>query len=175
MLAAVLARANSAPPVPLRDEFYEIKQHILTRWGRLQRLVYQRIEDRCWGTPYESCGPHCCKCDGSGIYATKTIELEEWSYQDRVFHRPVRRLFGEEADQAVITIQGRISHRHFQLARVCAAALFLMFHPSMVSLIVHTQSGWDVFRKALRIASLIGPVPRSAVIPLPATTDTPPS
>lgn len=161
VLAAVLARANGAPPMHFREQFYEVKQHIVARWGSLRGLVYQRIEDRCWGEHGNLCDRYCGKCGGTGIYRALTVELEEWELEGRVFHRPLRRVLYTSQP---IAIHGRVHHRRIVGARDCAGALFLLFAPHLVDLHVLTPGGSEALRRAMRIAAAIGPVPRSSVI-----------
>lgn len=164
ILSAVLARANACPPANFRAEFYEIKQHILSLYGVHVGFDYQRIVHHCWGEYYGSCGDDCVKCGGTGIYQTVIVELERWRYRRRVFHRPVRRLFGDEAKTAPITIEGKIEHRRMEKARDCAAALFVIFAPHVISLATDNRQMAAAARRCFRIVAAIGPVPREHVI-----------
>lgn len=141
ILSAVLARANSCPPFAMRHHFYAVKEHILRLYGIQKGIVYQRIVHRCWGYPGESCSPNCDKCGGTGIWSTVTVALGEWRYGRHVFHRPLRRLYGAEADSVVIDIGFRIAKTARPGAKVCAAALFMLFRPSIINVSTNTAGG----------------------------------
>lgn len=172
ILSAVLARANACPPISFREQFYGIKQHILERWGVRCGTDYQRIVKRCWA--YD-CDEDCGRCGGTGVYETMTVELERWLFHHRVFHRPVKRLYGKEAQHAPITIEGKIEHRRIEGSRVCSAALFLLFAPHHLN--IETRGGAssvDFARRAIRIAASIGPVAKGDVMtPVEVGTEIP--
>lgn len=165
ILSAVLARANSCPPAHFENHFYAMKEHILRRYGAMERIVHQRIVHPCWGYPYESCSPNCDKCGGTGVWSSTTVALEEWRYGRHVFHRPIIRLYGTEADSVVIDIEGRIAKRVRPGARACCAALFMLYRPSLINMNTTTAGGAEMLRKAVRIACRIGAVSRAAVLP----------
>ncbi len=91
-LAVVLHHANSQPPSAAKQEFYELKQAILERYGWRDGDDWQHIFKPCWGHHYYGCGDDCEKCGGTGVYSRVYVHLERWRLGTRhVFHRPVKR------------------------------------------------------------------------------------
>lgn len=164
MLAAVLARANMAPPsVPwCKEAFYEIKDLILKRWGQKTRRVVQHIEDSCWGYSSIGCdGILCDKCDGTGVFRDRWFLLQEWDLKGRLFHNPITRL---QQYKGPIAVEGKKQARLLPGSNECLNALFLMFRPDCVIATVARgtiNSGDRVaaMARAIRIANSIGPIP----------------
>jgi hypothetical protein len=119
-LAWLLALANAgAGGIMYRRDFYALKDRLLRRYGRVVGEDVQRIVDECWGYDQEGCkGKGCRRCRGTGIWRDRLILLERWELGDRVFHRPVREIYGAHC----ATIVGRITHRDVH-ARTSAEAL----------------------------------------------------
>lgn len=93
-LCKALHVANAKPPQIIRDQFYDIKDKVLKRFGQAEGFDYQRIDKKCWdcdGGVSVWNDDYCSRCDGSGIYLTTYVKLERWRLGWRVFHRPVDR------------------------------------------------------------------------------------
>lgn len=164
-LSAVLARANSCPPMQFRAEFYEIKQHICETFGKLIGHDVQYIKKTCWGDYYEGCSDHCDRCGGTGIYSETWWKLERWKVGERVFHRPAQRLSRSEAVGYAVNIEGKISHKKTAKARDCAGALFLLFAPHRIAIpSIENQGACEHYRRAMRIACFVGPVTRKSLV-----------
>ena len=53
-LSAILARANACPPIHFRNQFFDVKKHVLDRFGTKTDVIHwQTIEKRCWGEWYQ--------------------------------------------------------------------------------------------------------------------------
>lgn len=131
-LAVVLHHANSQPPSAAKQEFYELKQAILERYGWQDGEDWQKIEHPCWGeSRYDPCHEDCGKCGGTGIYWRVFVRLERWRLGDRhVFHRPAER-FVALPGGASVTIVGKVSHKRKPLSQACADVLAMLFRPQL--------------------------------------------
>lgn len=130
-LAVVLHHANAQPPSSAKQEFYELKQAILERYGWRDGDDWQHIVKPCWGTRYEDCTQECDKCGGTGVYDRAFVHLERWRIGDsHVFHKPVKRYSILPAG-ASVTIEGIISHKRKPLSQACADVLTILFRPQM--------------------------------------------
>jgi sulfatase maturation enzyme AslB (radical SAM superfamily) len=158
ILAAVLARANSCPPMNFRQEFYAIKQHILKMFGRIVGEDIQRIERRCWNY---YCDDDCDRCGGTGIYSCSYYRLERWELSGRIFHRPAERILSKPVHW---NIDGKIEHKRWLNAKKCAAALFILFAPRFVNFQIG-EEGVNNFRASIRIVAAIGMIPESHLLP----------
>ena len=157
MLTSVLHRANACPPANYHEEFYAVKQLILETWGTRCHTIVQRIQKVCWGDWDYGCGDDCGRCGGTGIYETKYFELEEWVLCGRTFHRPIRRIYGYDG---TVGFEGRKTAKRTKGSIDCWRALAILFRGDFL---VRNDSLETClkFRKAVRIASAIGPVPKS--------------
>lgn len=113
LLAKMLKIANSNP-TPCSNEFYRVKDRILTKWGKPDGFDTQIIEKVCWGCngTGDYNGRTCYKCGGDGIYSIRTITLARYRLADQVFHRPTTagsNLEGKERN----VIYGKVKHDRY--------------------------------------------------------------
>lgn len=114
-LCWLLRLANAAPPHCHRDEFYQLKDRILRRHGRLVGHDWQEITRECYGCDgagqvYGSPGLvlRCVRCDGTGVYDRFWVKLERWELAGRVFHRPAGRTW--KRPEEPVSIVGYVRH-----------------------------------------------------------------
>lgn len=157
-LSAILARANACPPIHFRNQFFDVKKHVLDRFGTKTDVIHwQTIEKRCWGEWYQGgCHADCQKCGGTGWYLRKTVSLEVWKFGRFTFHRPLRSIpWSEwEAMNRNPDIVGVKQYRSIRYAKMCCGALFVLFCPWLMK--------WDLFadhrKDATKILRLVGTV-----------------
>jgi hypothetical protein len=125
VLASVLVCANSSPPTCHREEFYRMKDAILSKHGKLIGTDLQHIVKPCWGEWEErGCvGDGCRRCGGTGVYAEKWIILERWELGARIFHRPMEATMIRP--NGPVTIEGRLTHERWPGHQPTEAALWL--------------------------------------------------
>lgn len=115
LLCWLLWRANTHVSL-YRNEFYELKDRLLKKHGKLVGTDWQHIVHVCW-----SCGGTgvydylengedvtCYRCN-RGIYAEFWVELERWEWCGRVFYRPKRKCLSPPMAPCEI-IEGKIKH-----------------------------------------------------------------
>ncbi|MFA5029048.1 MAG: hypothetical protein WC713_14355 [Candidatus Methylomirabilota bacterium] len=114
VLTWLLVRANTKPPHSHREPFYQLKDRLLHRFGRLVGTEWQHIRKTCWSCDdgVRDDGDCCWKCGGTGIYQQTWVLLERWKFGDATFHRPVSRTPLDPHE--VVTIHGPITHPNYR-------------------------------------------------------------
>lgn len=131
VLGRLLHRANSSPEWP-KDDFYSMKERILSRFGTQRDYDLQEIPPKaCWtcdGTGWYAKGDRCRRCCGSGEYAsTVWVVLERWELGGYQFHKPTTRHYTKPAFMEP-TIRGYVEHRDYGTsAKVASLWLALIF------------------------------------------------
>lgn len=129
LLARLLHYANSRPPHD-RQAFYEVKERLLRKYGRLIGSEWQHVVNECWGSNWDyldsvPCGPNCRRCGGTGIHSQKWVSLERWQWGRFVFHRPAFTAWADPGE--AVRIEGRIGHTDYgRLAAESALWLYLL-------------------------------------------------
>ena len=127
LLGEVLHVANSRPPFVYKDEFYNLKDTLLCRFGKPDGFDIQHIVKECWecdgGYRSESVNNlgmvvsvkrKCMKCGGSGIYLQFWTRLSRYQIGRRVFHHPERRYYVDpEIPLQRPVIVGYVEHQKY--------------------------------------------------------------
>lgn len=134
-VGSLLYWANSNPGATCdKQGFYRLKQAICERYGRRDGTDIQQIRRECW-----DCGgtgrdwieeDYCSRCGGDGVYEWVYVELERWRVGQKVFHRPVGRVFDEHRKRNA-SISGLIKHKESPFSHVAAIALAKLFNTSL--------------------------------------------
>jgi hypothetical protein len=122
----LLHLANSGYP---SQRFYAIKKRLLHRHGTRVGGDVQEIVKECYGPrggeygDYQGCTRDArCKCRGTGVFSRRIFGLERWRWGRFTFHVPTDTL-----PAALITIRGRIAHRHYgRLSKEATLWLYLL-------------------------------------------------
>jgi hypothetical protein len=138
VLTWLLVRANAKPPHSHREPFYQLKDRLLHRFGRLIGTEWQHIRKTCWSCDdgVRDDGDSCWKCGGTGIYQQTWVLLQRWEIGGAIFHRPVRRTPLDP--HGVVTIHGYITHPEYR-ADTTEALLWL-------ALLFDRRLFWGVLR-----------------------------
>lgn len=108
LLAKAIWIVNSDPPHQLRDEFYQIKNKVLKRFGMRVGQDLQHIRKECWHCNYWACDEcevtgDCCKCGGTNIYRQFWSRLDVYQLGGFRFHLPVERLYKDPGEPVTLT------------------------------------------------------------------------
>lgn len=88
----ILKLANSCPAMSLRESFFGIKEHLLSKLGKCIGPAHQRITQKCWGYQGQCCrGDRTCKCAGSGIYSDVIVVHAAYEWHGAKFLVPRHR------------------------------------------------------------------------------------
>lgn len=141
-IAWLLMAANTDPPYPYRDEFYQLKRQLLTAHGQVAGSHIQHILKPCWtcsGTGFYHTGAPCHHC-WDGIYSEFWCKLEVREWHGYRFHLPGERqsdaFRDRQGDPVAIDIEGYVEHTTHPVAGEAAFWLFLV-------------TDWSLFRHAM--------------------------
>jgi len=142
ILGELLHLANALPPFALKQEFYQLKDHILqchgVRVGRDLQHIYKECYNcdgsgkifrvrSAFGNPWNALEGPCWKCAGSGVYENYWVNLLRYRLGRREFHKPLEKFYNWE--HAGIgyddVIEGYIRHQHAPFYLYAEAAYWL--------------------------------------------------
>lgn len=146
LLGFVLHIANSDPPRlrQPRDDFFDLKDAILKRYGTLLTAEIQHIKKECWlcggSGKFERWDGNfepCRKCGGTGIFDEFWVILSKYRLGRHCFHMPVVKYHRRDLDAKGYRspegqmINGYVVHGHYRyhLSCECFYWLTLFFNP----------------------------------------------
>lgn len=145
VLAAVLESANSVRRGSMFDPFWDIKRHILNRFGKHDGFVYQLFPRTC-----------------------QIVKHRSYVLEGRQFLVPATSLDLrlEDLPDGARCFKGLVKKPAHMKWIVCQSALELVFAPWLF------HRGTDASNQAVRLAAAIGPVPSVYLMMKPQSTVT---
>lgn len=140
ILSTLLHYANRNVLHIYRNEFYEIKDNLLKKYGKYILNELQHIKKKCYncdGTGIFKCNwkPNemCWSCGGSGIYSEFWVLLKKYNFGSYYFHIPVTKYYNEKylpekiKEQNIIEGLIRKELPKYNLGLECMLILFLIY------------------------------------------------
>lgn len=126
IVGELLFLANSRPPI-WKQEFYELKDKIIKRYGTPAGFDVQHIRKECYecegtgkilktvmlyGEPWLGKGASCWKCNETGVYTEFWTHLLRFRVGRRLFHQPEKKYCSDpEMNLQRPMIEGYVEHK----------------------------------------------------------------
>lgn len=137
ILSTLLHYANRSVGYSSKEDFYEIKQKLLSKYGNRIEDDWQHIVKYCYrcdgtGTFHpEYRRPEPCWCCHKGIYEEIIVQLHKYKFGKYIFHKPQKTYIFKDGELPNVKfIEGYIRHDipKYHLADECMMWLFLMYN-----------------------------------------------
>ncbi|WP_291726149.1 hypothetical protein [Bernardetia sp.] len=130
--------ANRDIPLIAKQEFYELKQKLLKKYGTKVGQDIQHIKKDCYSCDATGWFSNewkeepCWNCMGTGVYEEFWTKLDKYKLGKFTFHNPVERIYKHSksfSEEIKPNIEGYISHKRpkYRVGTECAWWLFLFF------------------------------------------------